>query len=120
MIWFISDRERRKVMRDSTALSAIRFLQRSSGLCLFLILVLKFISGFSITGSLNLFSTDRAVSIHLAKWVDVPLILFIMIHAANGILKIRLGKGIKHKPRALLIANGIALILFLIAVLFLS
>ena len=105
-------------MRDQTALSAIRFLHRSSGLCLFPVLVLKIVSGFSITGSLNWFSTSRAVSIHLAEWIDVPLVLFIAIHAANGILKIRLGKGITHKTRALLIANGVALILFLVTVLF--
>ena len=103
-------------MRDQTVLAAIRSLHRWSGLCLFPFLAIKIVTGFSITGSLNLFSTSRAVFLHLALWIDIPLILLIMVHATYSVLKIRLGKGIAHKTRAFCIANGIALILFLGAV----
>lgn len=96
----------------------IRIVHRWSGLVLFFCIGIKLISGLTLSGKIAGIEELTANWMHFSKWVDVPLVLAFSIHAAYGILKIWMGRGIENKDRALRITNSFAGIFFLIIIYF--
>jgi succinate dehydrogenase/fumarate reductase cytochrome b subunit len=91
----------------------IQLFHRWSGLCLILLIGIKLLSGFVLSGKIQLLNEKSASWMHFSKWVDLPLLFFFLFHAAYGVLKIAMSKGIQNKDRALILTNVIAGVLFL-------
>ena len=96
----------------------IRHVHRTTGLFLILFVAAKLVSGFALSGGLKGLDGATASWFHFSRWVDVPLVLLFLLHAAYGVLKIGLSKGIRRPTLALIVTNTVAGILFLLALAF--
>jgi len=105
-------------MKETTPLVLIRHFHRWSGLTLILLVAAKLISGFRLSGAIGFPSEAIANSMHFSHWVDIPLVFFFLFHAAYGVLKVLMARGVQKKVRAFVIANAIAFIIFVSCIVF--
>jgi succinate dehydrogenase/fumarate reductase cytochrome b subunit len=99
-------------MKETTPTVLIRHFHRWSGLTLILLVAIKLISGFRLSGAIGFPSEAIANPMHFSHWVDVPLVFFFLFHSAYGVLKVLMAGGVQKKVRAFVIANAIAFFLF--------
>jgi len=104
-------------MKAQDSVKTIRFIHRMSGLFLVPLMLLKLMSGFSMVNKLGLFQYETAAGIHLAVFIDIPLLLLFFFHAVYGILRILMPR-LRNKQRAMLVSTGIAFVFFAIAMAF--
>ena len=93
----------------------IRFFHRWTGLLLIVFVGLKIISGYAIVGNLAILNPETGYHIHYALWIDIPLMLIFIFHAAYGILKINIPKNNEKKRKAFIITNCLALLVLTVA-----
>jgi succinate dehydrogenase/fumarate reductase cytochrome b subunit len=105
-------------MKESTPAVLIRHFHRWSGFALILLVAAKLISGFRLAGAIGFPGEAAANRMHFARWVDVPLVFFFVFHAAYGILKAIMARGIQKKVRAFTAATAAALLIFAAYLLF--
>ena len=92
----------------------IKKVHQYSGLALIFLIFSKILSGFILTGQIEL-STDAAYLFHFAKWIDIPLIILFTIHSVYGIIKIFTKPRDRNKPRVFWIINSAAIAIILLA-----
>ena len=105
-------------MKETTPLVLIRHFHRWSGLALILLVASKLISGFRLSGAIGLPREAMANWMHFSNWVNAPLVFFFLFHAAYGVLKVLMSRGVQKKVRAFAIANTIAFLIFLTYIVF--
>jgi hypothetical protein len=98
-------------MKETTPVQIIRPVHRWSGLLLILLAGMKMVSGFRLAGAAPFPSEAAARWMHFSRWVDVPFLLLFTVHAAYGVLRIRMA-GLRNKVRAFAIASVAALAVF--------
>jgi hypothetical protein len=98
-------------MKDATPVQIIRHVHRWSGLLLILFAGMKMLSGLRLAGAVPFPGEAAAHWMHFSRWVDVPFLLFFTVHAAYGILRIRMA-AVRNKVRAFTIASVAALAVF--------
>ena len=96
----------------------IRHVHRATGLLLILFVGVKLVSGFALSGGVKGLDGATASWFHFSRWVDVPLVFLFLMHAAYGVLKIRLSRGIRRPGLALILTNTVAGLLFLLTLAF--
>jgi succinate dehydrogenase/fumarate reductase cytochrome b subunit len=105
-------------LADKSTVSLIRFIHRWTGILLIVLVGLKIISGYIITGNLSLLNQESGYKIHYAMWLDIPLVLIFTFHAAYGILKIYIPKSNEKKKKAFVITSVLALLVFAASMIF--
>jgi succinate dehydrogenase/fumarate reductase cytochrome b subunit len=105
-------------MKETTPAVLIRHFHRWSGLALILLVTAKLISGFRLSGSIGLPKEATANWMHFSDWVNTPLVFFFLFHASYGVLKVLMSRGVQKKVRAFVIANAVALLLFVSYIVF--
>jgi len=100
-------------MKETTPAVAIRHFHRWSGFALILLVAIKIISGFRLSGAFGFPGEAAANRMHFSGWVDVPLLFFFIFHSTYGILKVWMSRGSSRKARAFVIANIAAFFIFL-------
>ena len=83
-------------MKVQTAQRLVRFMHRLSGLLLIPLMLIKLLSGYGLVNKVTLFDYSAASKMHLSRWLDIPLLLFVIFHASFGVLRVLLPK-IKNK-----------------------
>lgn len=96
----------------------MRFMHRLSGLLLIPLILLKILSGYGLVDKIPFFQYATAVKYHVAQLIDIPLLLFFLMHGAFGVLRIILPK-LKNKTRSIVITFLIAFLFFALAIAFL-
>jgi len=96
----------------------IRVFHRWSGIALILLVGAKLLSGFSLSGSVTLFSERLASQLHYSRWIDIPLLFGFLFHAVYGIVKIGSAR-IDRKGLFFWIMSMLGLLLFLASFYFL-
>ena len=105
-------------MKRFTPIIFVRLFHRWSGILLIVFVGLKILSGYSVTGEMGIFSQKTAYRIHLADWVDGPLLFLFIFHSLYGLFKIvnqYLGKG---RTTVFWVFTSLAVVLFLLALIF--
>jgi succinate dehydrogenase/fumarate reductase cytochrome b subunit len=98
-------------MKDATPVQIIRHVHRWSGLLLILFVGMKMLSGLRLAGTVSFPGEAVARWMHFSRWVDVPFFLLFTVHAAYGILRIRMA-AVRSKVRAFAVASAAALAVF--------
>lgn len=98
-------------MKDATSVQIIRQVHRWSGLMLILFAGMKMLSGLRLAGAVSFPWEAAAQWMHFSRWVDVPFLLLFTVHAAYGILRMRMA-ALRNKVRAFVVASAAALALF--------
>jgi hypothetical protein len=98
-------------MKETTPVQIIRPVHRWSGLLLILLVGMKMVSGLRLTGAAPFPGEAAARWMHFSRWVDVPLVLLFSVHAAYGVLRLRMAV-LRNKVRAFTIASAAALAVF--------
>ena len=98
-------------MKETTPVQIIRPVHRWSGLLLILFVGIKMLSGLRLAGAVSFPGEAAARWMHFSRWVDVPFLLLFTVHAAYGILRLRMA-AIRNKVRAFLVASAAALAVF--------
>jgi succinate dehydrogenase/fumarate reductase cytochrome b subunit len=75
-------------MQPTTIVTWVRKFHRVSGLALIVVVALKILSGYAVTGRLAFWNPEQATLIHTAKLIDVPLVFLFIFHSLYGIYKI--------------------------------
>ncbi|MBN1895315.1 hypothetical protein JW906_12510 [bacterium] len=96
----------------------IRVFHRWSGIILILLVGAKILSGFSLAGSVSLFSERLASQLHFSRWVDIPLLFGFLFHAVYGIVKIASAR-MSRKALFFWIMSVLGLLLFIASLFFL-
>jgi succinate dehydrogenase/fumarate reductase cytochrome b subunit len=96
----------------------IRVFHRWSGIALILLVGAKILSGFTLSGSITLFSERLASQLHYSRWIDIPLLFGFLFHALYGIVKIGSAR-IARKNLFFWIMSVLGILLFLASFLFL-
>ncbi|MBN2542647.1 hypothetical protein JXI42_07240 [bacterium] len=92
---------------------------RASGLLLIILVFSKLVTGFSMTGHLEILESGISHSLHTSPFLDVPLVLLFTFHALYGILKGVLAKVDKSKQKALfIIFNAVGVVIVVFSLLF--
>jgi succinate dehydrogenase/fumarate reductase cytochrome b subunit len=113
-IWFTSVHNLRKAnaMKEATPAVLIRNFHRWSGLALILLVADKLVSGFRMSGAIDFPGEAIANRMHFSPWIDVLLVFFFIFHAAYGVLKMLMSRGVRKKARAFVTVNAVAFLLF--------
>ncbi len=104
-------------MKETTPAAAIRLFHRWSGIALMLLVTVKLLTGFRLTGAIGFPAQALAGRLHFSDLVDAPLMFFFIFHASYGLLKILMPK-ITRKARAFLFTNIVASLVFLTGIAF--
>jgi len=105
-------------MNRQQIMKIVRTAHRLTGLLLIPLVLLKLLTGFNMVGKLDLLIYEKASSIHLGAYIDIPLLFCFIFHGSLGILRMLL-PGLKHKERGIFISLGMAALLSVSALVFL-
>ena len=87
----------------------IWLFHRISGLALILLIGVKIISGYALTGNIALANTDAW---HINKTIDVLILFLFIFHSLYGIRTIIIDLGVRQERLLFWSFNIIALVLF--------
>ncbi|MDM7925199.1 MAG: hypothetical protein QUS35_04185 [bacterium] len=98
-------------MKDADSVLIVRHVHRWSGLLLILFAGVKMVSGLRLAGAAPFPGEAAARWMHFSRWVDVPFFLLFSVHAAYGLLRMRMAS-VRNKVRAFAAASAAALAVF--------
>ena len=87
----------------------IWLFHRISGLALILLIGIKIISGYALTGEIQLARTDTW---HVNKTIDVLILFLFIFHSLYGVRTIIIDMGVKREKLLFWSFNSIAIVLF--------
>jgi succinate dehydrogenase/fumarate reductase cytochrome b subunit len=103
------------IMPPMTIVTWVRKFHRVTGLALIVVVALKILSGYAVTGRVRIWDSEGGSLIHLSKWIDAPLLFLFTFHSLYGIYKM-LQPHVMNKALLFWILNAIGSVLFIGAI----